>query len=641
MPIKYQPHIDILRAIAVFFVILNHLEFSWFSGGFIGVDIFFVISGYLITHNFIKEKENNQSFSFKNFYKRRVIRLAPAFFIVLIVTTISFLLIMTQNEIENYLKTVISSLILSSNIYFSTLLNDYFSISARSTPLLHFWSLSLEEQFYLLWPIILVLIYPLKNNLKIILIIFLIIISSTFANELTQYHPITAYYLLPARFFEFAIGSLIALIPYIQIQKRTSIILGSLSILGLMLSSYYINQNTLFPSYITLIPCLLTAIYIYTAHSFQHKKLYPIQYIGRISYPMYLWHWPLIVYLSLLSINITLIVKFILIILTIALSILTYELIEKKIKKHAHRLSKPILTIFALPSSLIILSILIYLPLDNKKTSHNNSEPASTTANTIKCIDQQQHPRDECFFGNTKQETIEIFLVGDSHANAQSGFIDYLAKNANKQGYEITFSSTAFLPNIHRSVFNTQTKSLVPIENFTLLNQSVLKIIQSQQPQFVVMGGYFPHNWIRNKYSSEILSRASSKDIFIKGLQNAINEIEKIGAKAILINDNPILIDVDINCSLRASANKCYFAQEKYLSDFSEWNTLLKKLKKQYPSLIIIDFNDIICKNEKCYSSLNNIPLYRDNQHLTYNGSKEIAIEYLKNHENPFKQESK
>lgn len=641
MLIKYQPHIDIIRAIAVFLVIFNHLEFSSFPGGFIGVDIFFVISGYLITQNIIKENKDTGTFSFKNFYKRRVVRLAPAFFTVLIASTIFFLLIMTRSEIEDYFRTVISSLTLSSNIYFSTLLNDYFSISAKSTPLLHFWSLSLEEQFYLLWPIILVSIYPLKSKLKVILIVFLIIISSTFANQFTQHQPIISYYLLPARTFEFAIGALIVFIPHIHIEKKISIILGSLSIFGLILSSYYINQKTLFPSYITLIPCFLTSFYIYTAHSFQHKILHPIQYIGKISYPMYLWHWPLIVYFSLLSINITLIIKFILIILTIALSTLTYELIEKNIKKYEPRILRPILTILALPSSLIILSILIYLPLNRQKISNTSSGVASAAVNTIKCIDQQQHPRDECFFGNTEQETIEIFLVGDSHANAQSGFIDYLAKNANKQGYEITFSSTAFLPNIHRSVFNIQTKSLLPIEDFILLNQSVLNIIQSKQPKFVVMGGFFPHNWIRSTYSSEQHQTSTSKEIFVKGLLNAINEIEKIGAQAVLINDNPILVDVDINCNLRDSANNCYFAYEKFLEDFSEWNLVLKNLKKQNPNLIIIDFNDIICRDAKCYSSLNNIPLYRDNQHLTYNGSKEIAIEYLKIHENPFKQELK
>ena len=168
MFIKYQPHIDLLRALAVFLVILNHLEFSFFSGGFIGVDIFFVLSGYLITQNIVNEKAQTDKFSFLAFYQRRVIRLVPALLATIIISTLFFISIMTTEEIQNYLRTVISSLTLSSNIYYTTLLNDYFSINAKSTPLLHIWSLNLEEQFYLFWPLFLLLTLKFSNKIKIL-----------------------------------------------------------------------------------------------------------------------------------------------------------------------------------------------------------------------------------------------------------------------------------------------------------------------------------------------------------------------------------------------------------------------------------------------------------------------------------------
>ena len=155
MKSEYQPHIDILRALAVLLVIFNHLDFTLFSGGFIGVDVFFVISGYLITKNIVSEKRTSGTFCFKKFYQRRVLRLAPAFFTVLLTCSIAFSLILTPEEWTQYLKTAISTVTLSSNIYYTTLLNDYFSISGKSTPLLHIWSLSLEEQFYLIWPLFL------------------------------------------------------------------------------------------------------------------------------------------------------------------------------------------------------------------------------------------------------------------------------------------------------------------------------------------------------------------------------------------------------------------------------------------------------------------------------------------------------
>lgn len=637
MLIKYQSHIDILRALAVFLVIFNHLEFSFFSGGFIGVDIFFVISGYLITQNIINEKAQTDNFSFLTFYQRRAIRLAPALLATVIISTLFFICIMTTEEIQNYLKTVISSLTLSSNIYYTILLNDYFSINAKSTPLLHIWSLNLEEQFYLFWPLFLLFILRFSNKIKILCIILLIIISIFISHKILQTNSVAAYYLLPSRIFEFSIGALIAIIPKYKFNRNTSIFLGTLTAFSLIATSKFIDQNTIFPSYIALIPCFLTAIFIYTAHDLSSKHLQPLQYLGKVSYPMYLWHWPIIAYLSLLSIQLSLPIQLLVIAITIALSTVTYELLEKNIKRSAHKIKKPIRLLFILPSTLIILISILYLTFSNKKHTDTSDSAPTNNLNHIKCIDQSGHPRIDCFFGDSTKENISIFLVGDSHANAQSGFVDHLAKDASQNGYEMTFSSTAFLPFIERSVLDVKTNEIKKIPMFESLNSDILSIMKQLQPKIVIMGGYFPHNWKRSLYYSSESPHSSSKETFILGLNNAITEIHKIGAKAVLINDNPILNEIDIHCNLRTEASKCYFSREKYIKDFMEWQQVLKSIKEQHPELIIIDFNDIICPSSKCFSSLNGIPLYRDNQHLTYQGSKEIAVEYLKTYDNPLK----
>lgn len=636
MKIAYQPHIDILRAMAVLLVIFNHLDINFFSGGFIGVDIFFVISGYLISKNIINEKKTTHNFLYKKFYTRRVIRLAPAFFTVITVCTFFFLIIMTPEETSNYLKTIIASITLSSNIYYTTLLSNYFSITTKSTPLLHIWSLSLEEQFYLIWPFFLIFILRFKIKIQILSIICAVIISLFISHKMVQNAPIAAYYLLPSRAFEFIIGSLITLIPYKKIHIKLSIFLGSISFIGLIFVSHIINKDSIFPSYTALAPCLLSAIFIYSAYGLSCKYTKFFEYLGKISYPMYLWHWPLIVYLSLLSINLSVLVKLLIIIMTFALSVVTYELIEIKVKKKSITIKKPIHILFILPSVLIILSCILYIQHKDQDKQSNNNAKLYNTENNIKCIDQSQHPHKDCFFGDQSKKQISILLVGDSHANAQSGFIDYLAKDIQLSGYEKTFSSTAFLPHIDRSTYNIQTKKNQSIESFKKTNDEILTTLKMLKPKTVVMGGFFPHNWERSIYSSPALPNATSKDVFIHGISNAIVEIQKIGAKPILINDNPILVDIDINCNLRKSADQCYFEKEKHVSDFYEWKSILTALKQKHPELTIIDFNDIICIQTKCYSSLNNIPLYRDNQHMTYRGSQEIAIEYLKTHKNPF-----
>lgn len=631
---NYQPHIDILRAIAVFLVIFNHLEIKFFSGGFIGVDIFFVISGYLITQNMLKEIELAGSFSFKNFYHRRIIRLAPSFFTVIISSSLFFFFMMTAEELNHYLKTVITSLTLTSNIYYTSLLNNYFSITAKSTPLLHIWSLNLEEQFYLFWPLFFIITHKISYNFRLFSILILTIISLIISYKMTQATPIAAYYLLPARIFEFGIGALLCFIPKHKLSEKTSKICSLIIIISLFILSNLINENTIFPSYTALIPCLMAAMFIFFGNSLSSKYTQLFEYLGKISYPMYLWHWPIIVYLSLLSINLTPYIQGMVILITVALSVLSYEFIEKSVKVYAKKINKPIQLFFILPLTLLLSACAI--KLSYLAPSSSSAPIKDNTYNNIKCIDQSQHPRENCYFGDKTQKNISIFLIGDSHANAQSGFIDYLATKEQLLGYEMTFSSTIFLPHINRSIYNQQLKEVKLIENFRNTNNDILATMKMLKPQIVIMGGFFPHNWERNIYSATELPDATSKDVFLHGVSNAIAEIQKAGAKPILINDNPILVDVDINCNFRKSADQCNFEKEKYLSDFHEWTSVLATLKKKHPQLTIIDFNDIICDQIQCYSSLNNIPLYRDNQHMTYRGSEEIAIEYLKTHKNPF-----
>jgi len=633
MKSEYQSHIDILRALAVLLVILNHLDFSFFSGGFIGVDVFFVISGYLITKNILSEKNKSGSFSFKQFYQRRVLRLAPAFFTVLSICSIAFYLIFTPEEWAQYLKTAVATVTLASNIYYTTLLNDYFSISGKSTPLLHIWSLSLEEQFYLVWPTFLLGIIQLSRNLKFFSLFFITILSLITSHILIQSNPIAAYYLLPSRVFEFTIGAALVFLPSSKLHKKTSILLSILFIFIIVASSFFINNQSLFPSYTALFPCLAAAGFIYFGKHFTGLSTQWIEYIGKISYPMYLWHWPLIVYLTTLSISLNLTVKILILVFTIAFSILTYEKIERKVKKSSKTITMPIKKLFILPSLFIILFS------TSSSILHQKEEVINNTLDTpiIKCIDKNKHPINDCLMGDKNAEKISVLLIGDSHANAQSGFINYLLLDANLQGYELTKSSSVFLYGLHRSVKNPKTNDVHLISDYYNHNIAIANLIRTNQFKYVVMGGYFPQNWKRNLYSTDTTpSASSSKAFFIEGLKNSIALIEKSGAIPVLMNDNPILTGIDINCHARSSFSDCSFERKKYEEDFIEWYEILNTVKKENKNLMVIDLNNIICNKTACFSSLNNVALYRDNQHLTYAGSKQIGIEYLKLHTNPF-----
>jgi peptidoglycan/LPS O-acetylase OafA/YrhL len=640
MPKSYNYQIDILRALAVFLVIFNHLNITIFQGGFIGVDIFLVISGFLITKNIINEQDQTNKIAIKSFYERRIVRLAPAFFTVIITCLIVFSIVLTQDELNSFLQSVLASISLTSNIYFSTQLNDYFHINAYSTPLLHIWSLSLEEQFYLIWPFILILIFKTKKNLYLIFFSIFILISLTISEFLSQSQPIFAYYLLPSRFFEFCIGALIAVMPLKRANRHTIYILIIISLLVILASSFVINKFSKFPSYNALIPCIATAIIIYLSQQFHHKirLLEPIYYLGKISYPMYLWHWPIIVYLSLYSISLTPLVCIIVILFTIICSSLTYEIIEKRAKKYSITSKQNIKVFFLFPVCLVtaISLFLINVNTSNPQTIQITSEP------TIKCVDQLQHPLAECTFGNISNENIDVLLVGDSHANSLSGFVDIIAKDANLKGYEITHSSTAFLLNTERHIQINSNQDFQKIDDFKNLNNFKRDLILNNKFKFVVISGYFPDNWKRNIYTTQDSLNANQKNSLInfrKGFDASIELILKTNALPIIINDTPLLSNIDINCNLRNPdpLNQCYVDRHKHEEMQKEWKYELTRLEKKYKELIIIDLTNTICDKMKCYSYINTTPLYRDSQHLTYSGSKEIATKYLQNHKNPFK----
>ena len=639
---EYLPHIDILRAIAVFLVIFHHLDITLFSGGFIGVDIFFVISGYLITKNIQQEIQQNK-FSLLNFYQRRVMRLAPAFFTVLICSTLAFWLFSTPSELYAYFKSLIAATGLSINIYFWQSLSDYFSIDAHTTPLLHIWSLNLEEQFYLLWPTLLLLLIKLNFRIKLISFFILFISSFSYSYYAALHNPIFAYYLLPTRFFEFMLGALLVFLPQSNLSASVRVLLTIFSLSILFIFSFILTKDSVFPSYNALFVCWASATYIYFAQINEKRSIWqPILYLGKISYPMYLWHWPIIVGLNIHSIALDIKVQIIVIITTIFLSWYTYQRIEKPlktIKNHQNIIKK----FFILPSLILIFISIIYINDFNYKQQikiilENNIPIAK---DEVRCIDKDKHPLSECFFGDLFQQDTKILLLGDSHANAQRGFIDVLAKDSQLKGYEITYSSTAFLPHLERFSYSHRSKEIELIPSFRVINDANILKIETNKFQYVILGGYFPHNAERNIYSpsTQHSNPKKSHQLFILGLNSAIKLIIENNAIPIIINDNPILQGVDINCNLRTNnpEKKCLFKRQTHDQDFKNWIKNLESLKIKYPQLIVLDFTSIICSKTSCYSYLNDVPLYRDNQHLTYAGSNEIGREYLKKYGNPLK----
>jgi len=209
--IKYRPEIDGLRALAVLPVIAFHASKDYFPQGYLGVDIFFVISGFLITSIIMADLAKGQ-FSFAQFYERRVRRILPALFLVIFCSIpLACLTILSAGELDTFINSLIASLLFGANFFYWHILGDYFSPSADYQPFLHIWSLAVEEQFYLFFPFILIFLVKWQRRRQIILL-GILTLASLLANIIVEiYHPQTAFYMLPTRFWQLSLGALVAI----------------------------------------------------------------------------------------------------------------------------------------------------------------------------------------------------------------------------------------------------------------------------------------------------------------------------------------------------------------------------------------------------------------------------------------------
>ncbi|MDA9966258.1 acyltransferase [Gammaproteobacteria bacterium] len=298
---NYRPEIDGLRALAVLPVIFFHAGYELFSGGFVGVDIFFVISGYLITSIIIGQMAND-SFSIVKFYERRARRILPALFFVSFISIPFAWLWLSPNDLQNFGKSLIAVSTFSSNILF-WMESSYFATDAELIPLLHTWSLAVEEQFYILFPLFLIVAWKLKIRLMIFILLCLFIISLSIAHWGSFNKPSATFYLLPTRGWELLVGVFAAFYLKNKKQSESNALNQFLSILGLIMIFFSIiifSKTTPFPSLYALIPTIGTALLILfvTQNTLAYKllTLAPILNIGLISYSTYLWHQPLLAF---------------------------------------------------------------------------------------------------------------------------------------------------------------------------------------------------------------------------------------------------------------------------------------------------------------------------------------------------------
>lgn len=340
-PMNYRSEIDGLRAIAVLAVIFFHAGFSPFVGGFVGVDVFFVISGYLIT-SIILHDIKNEKFSLEEFYERRARRILPALYVVMLVCLPLALFLLLPHELKRFSQSLVAVTVFSSNILFY-LTSGYFETANELKPLLHTWSLAVEEQYYVLFPLFLIFTKKLPQFWLIASLILLAVVSIALAHWGAYMHPIFTFYMLPMRGWELLLGSFVAIY---QSQLKsiitTSLINEIATALGLFLIGYAVfifDKDTPYPSLYTLVPTVGTALIILFNNNNNNNNQTKIGKqlgsplltgIGLISYSAYLWHQPLFAYARIASSGVlSNATKIALILLTFLAAFLSWRYIER------------------------------------------------------------------------------------------------------------------------------------------------------------------------------------------------------------------------------------------------------------------------------------------------------------------------
>lgn len=634
--LKYRADIDGLRALAVIPVIIYHAGAAWLPGGFVGVDVFFVISGFLISKIILGEVERN-SFSFIDFYKRRVNRIVPALLFMIVVVLLVFSVSGLPDQSVSVAKSAIAAIFSVSNFYFWGG-SGYFSPSSDFMPLLHTWSLAVEEQFYLFFPVLVIILFRLKLNIRMVIAVGAIVMF-VFGWWISIKSPMFAYYMLPARAWELALG--VALAVGVVPKSKNIILNETLTVLGtilIVLSFFYVRSDMVFPGVAALIPCAGAALIINSGgDSFVSKRLLsckPIVYVGLISYSLYLWHWPILTFLRVVNASVHLDRSMIALgmIVTLVFSIISWRYIEVPFRrKDLGDLKKIVL----LGGGVAVVGIVSFLVILGSGFPSRLGPHALKAVLAAKDIDPL---RDECFgtkerggctFGD-QSLAVSYIVVGDSHAAALRPAISASSLVEGERGTLYWMKACPLLDGSRRVDHSSQ-------KECGSFKENVWKIIEGDRSiETVFLGGRWPYQVTGTLPESggslmtfmedditETHSKKENELVFMRSLRRTVDRLAGMGKKVVIIGSVP---EAGFNVP-ESIAMARYFGRHdkarvrfKVSGDRASYSdklimNSLPKTTRFYPVL------GAFCYEEWCEFEKNGTPLFYDSNHLSYFGA--------------------
>jgi len=652
---QYRRDVDGLRAVAVIAVVLYHAGVTSMGGGYVGVDVFFVISGYLIT-KYVDQRIQDGRFRIVEFYERRVRRIMPALFFLLIVASVLGYFALFPSAFYDLAKSQIATTIFSPNLL---LYRDagYFDGIAKLKPLLHMWSLGVEEQFYIFLPLTMML--AARGGRRGTLVTLYVALVGSLALSIwgVKSNPSAAFYLVPFRAWELLLGSLIGVRAFPRISN--TMLCNALSAVGLLLilfSVFFYTSETAFPGVAALAPCLGTAFIIYANED--RKTLTgrllswgPMVGIGLISYSLYLWHWPLLVFLRhYLARPLSNAEAGIVVVVSLAAAILSWKFVEQPFRVRAIGASRPALFSIVAAVAAVVL-VLGAVEIAAHGLPQRLSPQARQYASGItdrdhelaKCgrSTERIEKGDLCRLGSDKAGTdqagpVDFVLWGDSHAGALAPVFKTLANETGVAGWLATEPGCAPLLGVETITHN--------VSGCDKFNGSVISAVEHYNVRTVYLvarweldllgrtdfensegvGGFF----LSDSDSKEI-SRAESGRVLERGLNRTLSRLARGGHRVVLVLDVPNTA-IFTPAVLAKSATRGMDLGPEVIVDvranggrLDSADDFLKHIGAQWQATTI-DPKASLCKGAGCLIAKNGRSLYTDDNHLTTFGALQL-----------------
>ena len=611
MKLSYRPEIDGLRAIAVSAVIVFHAKITIFGhiifeGGFIGVDIFFVISGYLITSIILKELITTGSFSFKHFYERRIRRILPALLVVILLSLPFAWLYLLPSGLIDYSKSILYSLGFSSNFYFHYSGQQYAAESGLLKPFLHTWSLSIEEQYYILFPIVLLVTFKYFKKYLIHILILGFITSLGLADWGSRNHTSFSFYVLPTRGWELLAGSILG---YSEIKmghrsknQLLNLILPAIGLLLIGHSVLFFNDEIFHPSFYTLSPIIGVCLIIWFSSKDEiitkilSTKLFVG--IGLISYSLYLWHYPIFAFGRAMGlIDKYFYIKYFLIIIIILISILSYFLVEKKTRDKNFKFSKilSIIVILYFFLSIIFTSSILNNGFKTRFSDFLNKIDTEKDIVYLLKNEKKQHCLDYFYCSSNNNSEKKVFILGDSTMAAISFDLNKKLINRDYKFIPLTIGGCYFFKDFNQTYIKN--KDLVSRCNLNAITKRY-ELIEKSPNSIIIIGGSLPYHLLGGVKYKEFLDGNKIKIFEYKS--KVSNNIKKSFVENILDlskYNNVILVYPYPEIS---------FSPPKKITDkyFLENKSVKKILEEQY---LYEPYKNYLEHSKKAFELLNSI----------------------------------